>query len=59
MYPEYIQGAASASALARELASCLGDRARRARTQAQSARLRAMLAHRGDTEADWLSRMLP
>jgi lipid-A-disaccharide synthase len=60
MYPEFIQGAASPGALARELASCTGDPSRRARTAAQSARLRAMLAHRaGDNEADWISRNLP
>jgi lipid-A-disaccharide synthase len=59
MYPEYIQGAASPAALARELASCAGDPSRRARTAAQSSRLRSMLAHRaGDTEADWLFRKL-
>ncbi|HTU03590.1 MAG TPA: hypothetical protein VMG58_17290 [Candidatus Sulfotelmatobacter sp.] len=59
MYPEFIQGAASAGALARELASCVGDRSRRARTAAQSARLKAMLARgAGDTEADWLLRKL-
>ena len=56
MYPEFIQGAASPAALARELDSCEGDPSRRARTAAQSARLMAMIAHRaGDTEADWLS----
>jgi lipid-A-disaccharide synthase len=59
MYPEFIQGAASPAALARELASCAGDATRRAATAAQSARLRAMLARRaGDTEADWLLRKL-
>jgi lipid-A-disaccharide synthase len=60
MYPEFIQGAASAGRLARELASCITDRSRRARTAAQCARLRAMLAHPGgDSEADWLLRKLP
>jgi lipid-A-disaccharide synthase len=60
MYPEFIQGAASPGALARELATCVGDPSRRARTAAQSARLRAMLANRaGDAGADWLLRNLP
>jgi lipid-A-disaccharide synthase len=59
MYPEYIQGAASPGALARELASCAADPSRRARTAAQSARLRSMLANpAGANEADWLSRQL-
>jgi lipid-A-disaccharide synthase len=60
MYPEFIQGAASPGSLARELASCTGDRSRRERTAVQCARLRVMLARReGDTEADWLARNLP
>jgi len=60
MYPEFIQGAASPGALARELASCADDPSRRARTAAQSARLRAMLAKgAGETEADWLFRKMP
>jgi lipid-A-disaccharide synthase len=61
MYPEYIQGAASPGALAQELASCVGDAARRARTMRQSRDLSSMLAHRrgGETEDDWLSRNLP
>jgi lipid-A-disaccharide synthase len=59
MYPEFIQGAASPAALARELAACEGDPARRAQTAARSARVRAMLARRaGDSEADWLLRKL-
>jgi lipid-A-disaccharide synthase len=59
MYPEYIQGAASAPALAGELAACVGDPSRRARTTAQSAELRAMLVNpAGITEAVWLSRNL-
>jgi len=60
VYPEFIQGAASPGALARELASCAGDPSRRARTAAQAVRLRAMLARpAGDTEADWLFRNMP
>jgi len=60
MYPEYIQGAASPGALAQELATCVGDAARRSRTAQQSGELRSMLARRtGDSESDWLSRSLP
>jgi lipid-A-disaccharide synthase len=59
MYPEFIQGAASPGALARELESSAGDPSRRERTAGQCARLRAMLARpAGDTEADWIVRML-
>lgn len=59
MYPEFIQGAATAKALARQLRECAGDSARLARTQAQAARLRALLARpaRG-TAASWLARQL-
>jgi lipid-A-disaccharide synthase len=60
MYPEYIQGAASAGALGAELAACTGDPSRRALAASQSARLRTMLAQpSGASEADWLSRNLP
>ena len=60
MYPEYIQGSATAPALAAELAACVADPSRRARTAAQSAELRAMLVNpAGVTEAVWLSRNLP
>jgi lipid-A-disaccharide synthase len=60
MYPEFIQGAATPAALARELGSCVLDPARRAQTAAQSGRLRALLARpSGDTESDWLLRNLP
>jgi len=60
MYPEYIQGAASAPALAGELAACVGDPSRVSRTAAQSAELRAMLVNpAGVNEAGWLSRNLP
>jgi lipid-A-disaccharide synthase len=60
MYPEFLQGAASAGALADELSACIGDVGRRARTFSQSAALRAMLVNpKGVTEADWLSRNLP
>jgi len=60
MYPEYIQGGAIPEALAEELWTCLHDPGRRAHTEDQSARLRAMLARgEGRTEADWLLRNLP
>jgi lipid-A-disaccharide synthase len=61
LYPEYIQGAASPGALAQELASCVGDPARRERTLRKSGELRAMLTRRseGETESGWLSRNLP
>jgi lipid-A-disaccharide synthase len=60
MYPEFIQGATSPAALARELSACLDDPARRAATASQSARLRSMLARpAGDNESGWLSRNLP
>ena len=59
MYPEFIQGASSPAALAAELAACVGDPSRRARTAAQSAELRAMLANpTGASAADWLLRNL-
>ncbi len=59
MYPEFIQGAATPAALAAELRACTGDAARRERTAAQAARLRALLAQpAGGTAADWLARHL-
>lgn len=59
MYPEYIQGAASAGALAAELSACVSNPSRRALAASQSARLRSMLAQpSGVSEADWLSRNL-
>ncbi len=59
MYPEFIQGAATPSALAAELRAALEQPARLARTRDQAARLRALLAQpaRG-TAADWLARQL-
>jgi lipid-A-disaccharide synthase len=60
VYPEFIQNSASPDALARELESCVADPARRARTAAQSARLKALLARpAGGNEAGWLARNLP
>jgi lipid-A-disaccharide synthase len=60
MYPEYIQGAATPAALARELSACIHEPHRRARAASEAAGLRAMLVNpAGITEADWLSRNLP
>jgi lipid-A-disaccharide synthase len=59
MYPEYIQGAASAESLGRELTECVTDPSRRARAALQAARLRAMLVRPGgENEAGWLARNL-
>jgi lipid-A-disaccharide synthase len=57
MYPEYIQGAASPEALARELRDCLENLARLEATRAQVERLRAHLRQTaGGTAVDWLLR---
>jgi lipid-A-disaccharide synthase len=59
MYPEFIQGAATAEALSEQLRSCVGDPARRERTAAQAVRLRALLSVPATgTAADWLARQL-
>jgi lipid-A-disaccharide synthase len=59
MYPEYIQGAATSGALARELRECTSDPVRRARTAEQAAQLRALLSQPANgTAADWLQRQL-
>jgi lipid-A-disaccharide synthase len=59
MYPEYLQGAATPEALARELHACLHDPARLVQTRAQVTRLRAALAQPASgTAADWLARGL-
>ncbi len=59
MYPEYIQGAATPSALAKELQSAMDDPARRAKTAEQARRLRSQLgAPASGTAADWLLRRL-
>jgi lipid-A-disaccharide synthase len=59
MYPEFIQGAAAAPALAAELHACLADPARRAATRAQAEKLRDLLNRpAGGTAADWLARRL-
>lgn len=59
MYPEYIQGAATPTALAAELRAALHDPARLARTQAMAVKLRALL--RTETTAgvaEWLAQHL-
>jgi lipid-A-disaccharide synthase len=56
MYPEFIQGAATQAALSVELKACLQDAGRRARTQAQSQRLRTLLSQPAEgTAVDWLA----
>lgn len=59
MYPEYIQGAATPSALAAELRSCVSDPARAGRTRELAGRLRTLLGKpSGATAVDWLERKL-
>jgi lipid-A-disaccharide synthase len=59
MYPEYIQGAAKPEVLARELDDCLKNPARIARTQAQAARLRALLSQPAAGSAvEWMLKHL-
>ena len=59
MYPEYIQGAATAEALARELKECVDDPVRRERTAAKAGHLRALLKQPASgTAADWVLRWL-
>jgi lipid-A-disaccharide synthase len=59
MYPEFIQGAATPSALARDLNACIADPLRRERTAAQSKRLSEMLARSsGENESGWILRNL-
>jgi lipid-A-disaccharide synthase len=59
MYPEFIQNAATPTALAADLRQAIHDPQRRARTLEQSVRLRAMLgAERAGTAAAWLGRQL-
>jgi len=59
MYPEYIQNAATPAALAKELRASVLDPARRDRTAAQTARLRALLSvPASGTAADWMLRQL-
>ena len=59
MYPEYIQNAATPAALAKELRAAVQDSARRDRTAAQAARLRALLSVPATgTASGWLLRLL-
>lgn len=59
MYPEYIQGAARAEVFARELKDCLENPARRERTAAQAARLRALLGQpTAGSAVEWMLRRL-
>lgn len=59
MYPEYIQSAATPAVLGAELRTCVSDPARRERTAAQAAKLRALLSVPATgTAADWLARQL-
>ena len=56
MYPEFIQGAASPRRSPASSAACAGDPRRRARTEAQSAELRAMLANPSGAQRGGLAR---
>ena len=59
MYPEFIQGAATAAALAAELHSCRHDAERAARAAIQAAQLRARMGEpAGGAAAEWLRRQL-
>jgi lipid-A-disaccharide synthase len=59
MYPEYIQDAATAEALAGEVRDCLENPARLARTREQAHRLHDGLVRPATgTAADWLGRQL-
>jgi len=59
MYPEFIQGAATPAALARELASCVDDPARRKDTAGKAERLHAILRQPATgTAGAWLARRL-
>jgi lipid-A-disaccharide synthase len=59
MYPEYLQGAATPEALAREINACRGDPERRRRTMEQAERLRQILTQpAGEDAARWLVRRL-
>lgn len=59
MYPEYIQRAATPSALAAELRTCLQDRERQNRTRQQALRLRALLNESAEkSAAEWVAQHL-
>ena len=59
MYPEFIQGAATPTALADELKSGLTDMNRTEQTQRDAAELKEMLSSPSDaTAANWMARQL-
>jgi lipid-A-disaccharide synthase len=58
MYPEFIQGAATAGNLSRELATCVGDAARREKTVERAARLQKVLKQPSNGITEWLLRQL-
>jgi lipid-A-disaccharide synthase len=59
MYPEYIQGAATPEALAKELKECVDEPVRRERTAALAGHLRKLLTKPASgTAADWVLRKL-
>jgi lipid-A-disaccharide synthase len=59
MYPEFVQGAATPDALARELQAALVDPVRRTQTAEQAARLRALLSQKAaGSAAEWIARQL-
>jgi lipid-A-disaccharide synthase len=59
MYPEYIQGAATAEALGRELSTALNDSVRQAQTAASAGRLRDLLNAESAVDASgWMLRQL-
>ena len=59
MYPEYIQGAATPEALAKELRECIRNPDRLARTQTDAAELRKVLRQPAEADAAaWLAKQL-
>ncbi|MGC4071863.1 MAG: lipid-A-disaccharide synthase [Nibricoccus sp.] len=59
MYPEYIQGAATPEALAKELRECVNEPVRREQTAALAGKLRKLLQKPASgTAADWVRRQL-
>ncbi|HVU16215.1 MAG TPA: lipid-A-disaccharide synthase [Candidatus Didemnitutus sp.] len=59
MYPEFIQGAATRKALARQLQECRENPERQSRTREQASRLRQMLGRPvSGTAAEWLARRM-
>jgi lipid-A-disaccharide synthase len=59
MYPEFVQGAATPAALAKELRLALDDPARRKKTAEHAARLRALLSEKAaGSAAEWVARQL-